>query len=56
MNYFDQFSQEQIKRQYAQNAKGLEIMVERSKKTGKYNGYTTDQLDIKVIEYKNKAK
>ena len=56
MSYFDQFSQEQIKKQYSENAKGLEIMAARSQKTGTYNGYTTKQLEQKVVEYQSKAK
>lgn len=56
MSYFDQFSQEQIKNQYTENAKGLKVMVARSQKTGTYNGYTTHQLEQKVVEYQSKAK
>ena len=52
--FFNQFSEDQIKKQYAANIKCLEDMVNCSKKTGTYNGYTTDQLESKLSEYKDK--
>ena len=53
--FFNQFSEEQIKAQYAANVKCFENMKKRSLKTGSYNGYTTEYLESKIVEYNNKA-
>lgn len=52
--FFNQFSEDQIRNQYAANVKCFENMKKRSLKTGSYNGYTTEQLETKIIEYKSK--
>lgn len=46
-----QFPIETTKQHYAANAKGLRKMVERSLKTGKYNGFTTAYLIDKAEMY-----
>jgi hypothetical protein len=51
-----QFPIETIKKHYAANARGLRRMVERSLKTGKYNGFTTNQLIEKAEQYESLSK
>lgn len=47
----------QIKKQYAENLKGLKRMLEKAQKTGKkVNGYTEDQLISMVEKYSKLAK
>ena len=47
---------EALKIQYKANAEGLERMYNKAVSTGKkVNGYTADQLKIKVEQYKTLA-
>lgn len=55
--FFSQFSTETLKKQYLENAKGLEQMYLKAKKSGKkVNGYTADQLEKMYKAYYEKAK
>ena len=50
-----QFPAETIKQHYSCNARGLRKMVEKSLKTGKYNGFTTEWLTDKADMYEQLA-
>ena len=50
-----QFPAETIRLHYKANARGLRKMVEKSLKTGKYNGFTTAYLIDKAEMYEQKA-
>ena len=55
--FFDQFTEEQIKRQYKANLESLILMLKTSEKTGeKVNGYTTIELSRLVEHYTELAK
>lgn len=55
--FFSQFSDAQIKNQYAENAKGLKTMHEKAKATGKkVNNFTADQLKVLSVKFENLAK
>lgn len=55
-NFFG-VSVENLKRQYAENAKVMETMYTKAVQTGKkVNGYTADQLKNMVADYKQRAK
>lgn len=55
-NFFG-VSTDNLKRQYAENAKVLETMHAKAVKTGKkVNGYTAAQLQTMTEQYKAKAK
>lgn len=54
--WFDQFSPEQLRRQYAKNVVGLKAMLARAERTGrKVNGFTADQLRDRVREFERRA-
>jgi hypothetical protein len=50
-----QFTVESIKHHYLCNANGLKKMAEKSLKTGKYNGFTTQWLRDKAEMYEQMA-
>ena len=53
MNFFDQFTKEQLTNQYKTNHKGLLRMLNKAKLTGNsVNGYTKEQLIKLVAQYK----
>lgn len=55
--FFNQFSREQIKKQYAKNAEGLKQMEEKALRTGKkVNGFTFEQLYESRIRFQELAK
>jgi len=52
MNYFEQFTTEQMRSQYKANLKGLQKMLAKAIKTGKkVNGYTIIELERLVYDY-----
>lgn len=55
MNFFSNFTTEQIRAQYARNAEGLRFMLNKARisKTGKCNGYTVAELEEKVQRYEH---
>ncbi len=53
--FFDQFSKQAIKKQYAKNAVQLAQMADKARKTGKYNGFTFDQLEKLAADFKHKS-
>jgi len=57
MNYFEQFTTEQMRSQYKANLKGLQKMLAKAIKTGKkVNGYTIIELERLVNDYTELAK
>jgi hypothetical protein len=55
--FFLQFTEEQMRAQYARNVEGFETMLARAIKTGKkVGGYTEAQLRAFIAEYSEKAK
>lgn len=55
MNFFNQFTPEQMRRQYAKNAEQLRQMQAVAERNGKCNGYTAAQLADKATEFERKA-
>jgi len=57
MNFFNQFTEQQMKAQYKANLKGLQRMLVKANKTGKkVNGYTAIELERLVYDYTELAK
>jgi len=55
--FFDQFTPEQMQRQYAKNAEGLRRLLARAESTGKkVNGFTAAQLRDRVEVFEAKAR
>ena len=52
-NFFSQFSDEQIKKQYKANYQGILKLKQKAEKTGeKVNGYTLKELEELANKYK----
>jgi hypothetical protein len=56
MGFFDQFTPEQMRAQYAKNANGLRFLLAKAERTGKkVNGYTADQLRAHIEKFERLA-
>ena len=57
MGFFNQFTPEQIRAQYARCIPGLMAMLAKAERTGKkVNGYTADQLKMHISDFRRKAR
>jgi len=57
MNFFTQFTEQQMKAQYKANLNGLQKMLEKANRTGKkVNGYTIIELERLVNDYTELAR
>ncbi len=56
MNFMNLFTEEQIRRQYAKNARQLREMQAIAEKRGAYNGYTAEQLAAEAAKFEMLSK
>lgn len=49
-------TEDQMRKQYAANAKSLRWMEGKAKEKGKYNGYTPDELSLQAERYETLSK